>query len=94
LTGLFKPDYNAITFTANGESNINQTGVNTMYTTEQIIHAVTTAGCLADLEHNLEIGNTGGVKFIIRACLEIPLAESGWITFGVICDLYEQFQRN
>jgi hypothetical protein len=64
-------------------------GVNTMYTTEQIIHAITTAGCLGDLEHNLEIGNVGGVKFIIRACLNISLADSGWITFDTVYDLHK-----
>lgn len=63
-----------------------------MYTTEQIIHAITTAGCLGDLEHNLDIGNVGGVKFIIRACLDISLADSGWINFGVILDLHDAIQ--
>jgi hypothetical protein len=62
-----------------------------MYTTDEIIHAVTTAGCLGDLEHNLKISNNGGVKFIIRACLNLPIAESDWITLGVILDLYEHF---
>jgi hypothetical protein len=60
------------------------------YTTDEIIFAVSTAGCLGDLEHNLDIGNTGGVKFIIRACLKISLADSDWINFGVILDLHDR----
>ena len=62
-----------------------------MYTNEQIIHAVTAQGCLDDLKHNLKISNNGGVKFIIRACLNLSIADSAWITLGVILDLYEQF---
>jgi hypothetical protein len=62
-----------------------------MYTNKQIIHAITTAGCLEDLKHNLSICNSGGVKFIIRACLDISIADSDWINHLVILNLCEYF---
>lgn len=63
-----------------------------MHTTEEIIHAVTLTGCLEDLKHNLAIGNTGGAKFIVRACLGLDLANSDWINLGVILDLHDAIQ--
>lgn len=60
-----------------------------MHTTEQIIQAVTNMGCLGDLIHNIDIGNVGGAKFIIRACMNISLTDADWINFGVILNLHD-----
>ena len=58
-----------------------------MHTTEQIIFAITTAGVLGDAERAAQTYDFGGLKFIIRAALDLSLAQSDWIRFGVLADV-------
>ena len=58
-----------------------------MYTTEQIVFAITTSGVLRDAERAAQTFDFGGLKFIMRAALGLSLADSDWIRYGVIHDL-------
>lgn len=58
-----------------------------MHTTEQIIFAITAAGILGDAKRAAQSYDFGGLKFIIRAALDLPLDQSDWIRFGVLDDV-------
>lgn len=59
----------------------------TTYTTAQMIEAIRANDVMGDAIHAVKHYDMGGLKFIVRACLNISINDDGWMKFGVLYDL-------
>lgn len=53
-------------------------------TTDELKFCLITAGVLGDATRAAQSYDYGGLKFIVRAATDCPIADAGWLTFGVL----------